>query len=243
MATSDVHDTSPGGGAPVVHLDTEQRARIGRAARAAVPRSAHAEWVPGPDRADPTALLTAQETTPRSRPRSPTPRTDARVPLHLLPGGGDHHGRGPRGLAEHRAPGAGVRRRPPLELRRLRGTGPSHDVRRQRLRRDQPRTVRVGRQASGAELRDRGPLPILLDEGGPWNRRSGREVLPRGDDRLRQDDEPRRLVRTSRRREGLQRVPIESHPVGEKAVRAQPGQGAGEGQHEGVRQALRTRGR
>jgi uncharacterized protein (DUF2252 family) len=63
MATSDVHDTSHGGGAPVVHLDTEQRARIGRAARAAVPRSAHAEWVPGPDRADPTALLTAQETT------------------------------------------------------------------------------------------------------------------------------------------------------------------------------------
>ena len=57
------HDTSPGGGTPVVHLDTEQRERIGRAARAAVPRSAHAEWVPGPNRADPTALLTAQETT------------------------------------------------------------------------------------------------------------------------------------------------------------------------------------
>jgi uncharacterized protein (DUF2252 family) len=48
---------------PVIHLDPEQRARTGRAARAAVPRSTHAEWAPGPDRADPTALLTAQETT------------------------------------------------------------------------------------------------------------------------------------------------------------------------------------
>ena len=48
---------------PVVHLDVEQRARTGRAARAEVPRSSHAEWVPAPDRADPTSLLTAQETT------------------------------------------------------------------------------------------------------------------------------------------------------------------------------------
>ena len=237
------HDTSPGGGAPVVHLDTEQRARIGRAARAAVPRSAHAEWVPGPDRADPTALLTAQETT---RVPDLVPLRHERMlasPFTFYRGAAIIMAADLAALAEHRAPGAGVRRRPPLELRRLRGTGPSHHVRHQRLRRDQPRTVRVGRQASGAELRDRGPLPILLDEGGPWSRRSGCEVLPRGDDRLRQDDEPRRLVRTPRRREGLQRVPIQSHSVGDQAVRAQPGQGTGEGQHEGVRQALRTGGR
>jgi hypothetical protein len=50
-------------GAPVVHLDIEQRARAGRAARAVVPRSSLAQWAPGPERADPTALLTAQETT------------------------------------------------------------------------------------------------------------------------------------------------------------------------------------
>ncbi len=54
---------SSSGGTPVVHLDLAQRARIGRAARAAVPRSSHAEWSPGPDRADPAALLAAQETT------------------------------------------------------------------------------------------------------------------------------------------------------------------------------------
>jgi uncharacterized protein (DUF2252 family) len=62
MTTTD-HDASHGGGAPVVHLDPEQRARIGRAARSAMPRSAHGEWSPGPDRADPAALLAAQETT------------------------------------------------------------------------------------------------------------------------------------------------------------------------------------
>jgi uncharacterized protein (DUF2252 family) len=63
MATSEVHDTSHGGGTAVVHLDPEQRSRVGRAARAAVPRSAHADCEPAPDRADPGALLRAQETT------------------------------------------------------------------------------------------------------------------------------------------------------------------------------------
>ncbi len=47
----------------VVHLDPGQRAALGRAARAELPRSAHAEWAAGPDRADPVALLRAQETT------------------------------------------------------------------------------------------------------------------------------------------------------------------------------------
>jgi uncharacterized protein (DUF2252 family) len=57
------HETSHGAGTPVTHLDLDQRARNGRAARARAPRSAHAQWTPGPGRADPTALLTAQETT------------------------------------------------------------------------------------------------------------------------------------------------------------------------------------
>jgi uncharacterized protein (DUF2252 family) len=48
---------------PVAHLDPEQRAAIGRDARAAVRRSSHAEWVPPADRRDPFALLSAQETT------------------------------------------------------------------------------------------------------------------------------------------------------------------------------------
>jgi uncharacterized protein (DUF2252 family) len=46
-----------------VHLDPEQRAEIGRAARAGVRRSSHGEWAPGPDRRDPFELLSAQEVT------------------------------------------------------------------------------------------------------------------------------------------------------------------------------------
>jgi uncharacterized protein (DUF2252 family) len=48
---------------PIVHLDPDQRAAIGRAARAAVRRSAHAGWTPASDRPDPFDLLRAQETT------------------------------------------------------------------------------------------------------------------------------------------------------------------------------------
>jgi uncharacterized protein (DUF2252 family) len=48
---------------PIVHLDPEERAAVGRAARAAVRRSSHAEWEPPADRRDPAELLAQQETT------------------------------------------------------------------------------------------------------------------------------------------------------------------------------------
>src|SRR4051812_10393663 len=48
---------------PIMHLDPEQRAAIGRAARAEVRRSAHSEWTPAPDRRDPSELLGEQEVT------------------------------------------------------------------------------------------------------------------------------------------------------------------------------------
>jgi uncharacterized protein (DUF2252 family) len=48
---------------PLVHLDPEQRAAIGRAARAAVKRSSHGAWSEPPDRRDPHELLAAQEQT------------------------------------------------------------------------------------------------------------------------------------------------------------------------------------
>ena len=41
----------------------EERAAAGKAARAAAPRSSHAEWAPAADRLDPVALLEAQATT------------------------------------------------------------------------------------------------------------------------------------------------------------------------------------
>jgi uncharacterized protein (DUF2252 family) len=63
MATDDLHDTAHRGGAPVVHLDPDQRARMGRAARSGAPRSSHGASTRSPERADPAALLRAQETT------------------------------------------------------------------------------------------------------------------------------------------------------------------------------------
>ena len=47
----------------VARLDPARRAAHGRAARRDVPRSAHAEWAAGPDRADPVTLLRTQEAT------------------------------------------------------------------------------------------------------------------------------------------------------------------------------------
>src|SRR5262249_62375152 len=52
-------------------------------------------------------------------------------------------------------------RLPPDELRRLRHAGARARLRHQRLRRDPPRAVRVGRQAAGHELRPRRPLAGL----------------------------------------------------------------------------------
>src|SRR5689334_19375970 len=47
----------------VQHLTKAERAAAGKAARARVPRSAHAAWLPAPDRADPVALLEDQART------------------------------------------------------------------------------------------------------------------------------------------------------------------------------------
>jgi uncharacterized protein (DUF2252 family) len=46
---------------PLVHLDPDQRAAIGRAARATVRRSSHAEWAAPAQRRDPHGLLAEQE--------------------------------------------------------------------------------------------------------------------------------------------------------------------------------------
>jgi hypothetical protein len=48
---------------PIAHLTVAERVARGRAARKAVPRSAHAEFAPGPSRPDPIALLERQATT------------------------------------------------------------------------------------------------------------------------------------------------------------------------------------
>jgi uncharacterized protein (DUF2252 family) len=48
---------------PLPHLDVAERIAVGKAARAAVPRSSHAEWAPHDARPDPVVLLQSQEAT------------------------------------------------------------------------------------------------------------------------------------------------------------------------------------
>ena len=61
----------------------------------------------------------------------------------------------PRDRSAFRAAGAVLRRRAPRQLRRVRRARPPDGVRRQRLRRDEPRSLRVGREAPRRQLRDR----------------------------------------------------------------------------------------
>ena len=134
-----------------------ERLEAGKALRQEVPRAWHAAWEPAPDRRDPIAILEEQ--------------AESRLP-DLIP---IRHGRmvvvavraSSAGAAavmaadlattpEHRHPGAGVRRRPPRELRHLRHARAAPRVRRQRLRRD-PARARGSGTSSGSAPASRWP--------------------------------------------------------------------------------------
>jgi uncharacterized protein (DUF2252 family) len=51
---------SGNGRKPRAHLTPEERAALGKQARASVPRSSHADWSPAPDRRDPVGILDEQ---------------------------------------------------------------------------------------------------------------------------------------------------------------------------------------
>ena len=143
--------------APVEHLTLAERAANGRAARADVPRSVHATWsrLPaGPTRSP--CWRSKRQPGCRSWCRSGTAgcssrrsRSTAARRCLMAADLADH--------AERRAGGAAVRRRAPVELRRVRLPGSATGLRHQRLRRDPARPVRVGRQAARRQLRGRRP--------------------------------------------------------------------------------------
>ena len=103
--------------------------------------------------------------------------------------------------AERGPAGAAVRRRPPVELRWLRVARARARLRSQRLRRDPGRSVRVGRQAAGGELRDRRAGPGLRRgrsaAASCWPRCAPTARRCGGSPAMRR---PRRLVRAPRRR-------------------------------------------
>ena len=195
-----------GAAVAVPHLSVAERVARGKAARAEVPRSRHAVFEPSPDRVDPVdvARTPGRDACPGAGPDPLRP--DARVAVHVLPRGGADHGPGPRADAALGADGAVLRRRAPVELRRVRLTRAAAGVRYQRFRRDAPRTVGVGRQAPGREHADRRPRQrlsrpktqerIVLDTVG---------ALPDRDGGVRRDEEPRRVVLAPGNRERARR--------------------------------------
>ncbi len=121
-------------------------------------------------------------------------RTDGLVALRLLPGRGSDHGRRPRPHAAHRARGATVRRRPLVQLRRLRSTRSPAGVQHQRLRRDPSRPVRVGSQTTRRQLCHRRATAGLQHAEAALDRDGRRRGLPPGDALIRRHEFPGGLV-------------------------------------------------
>ena len=156
----------------IKHLSVDERVALGKAAREQARPGAHAGWVPAADRPDPVALLEEQNAT----------REPDLVPVR--------HGRmmvSPftfyRGAAKIMA--ADLKDTPTAGLNvQLCGdahlsnfgvfASPERDagVRRERLRRDAARTVRVRREAHGGELHDRGAQQRLHRHARRTTRRS-----------------------------------------------------------------------
>ena len=110
-------------------------------------------------------------------------------------------------------------------------------LRRQRLRRDPARPVRVGRQAAGREPGRGRTGQRVPRQGPPQDRPGGGRGLPHRDARVRGADLPGRLVRAPGHRAGHRRVPVPGQGEKVQGSREAAGQGAHRRQHEGAGQA------
>ena len=171
-----------GGGCPpmpgvaIGAMEVSERAARRQGARARVLPSAAAVGGRRPDRADPVAILErrrthgCQELLPiRYGRMAVSPFTFYRGAAAVMAADlADDPDLGPAG--------PDLRRRPPLQLRRLRRARPPPRLRPQRLRRDAAGALGVGRQAARRELRDRRPRKRLQAQGANarWWKRSAR---------------------------------------------------------------------
>ena len=125
--------------------------------RSDVALSDHAGWEPAADRPDPVALLEAQDAT---REPDLVPVRHGRMmvsPFTFYRGAAKIMAADLKDTPTSRPERPALRRRSPLELRRVRLARADAAVRPERLRRDAARAVRVRREAHGRELHDRGP--------------------------------------------------------------------------------------
>ena len=205
-------------------LSRADRVARGKDARAVAPLEAQAEFRPDGSR-DPVGLLLGQAAVAGAGAGAGPAWADAGVGVHVLPRGGAADGRRPGQHARLGAAGAVVRGRAPVQFRRVRLAGTPAGLRRQRLRRDSARPVRVGRQAAGREPGRGGTRQRVPRQSPPQDRPRGGRGLPHGDARLRAAALPGRVVRPPGHRAGPRRVPVPDQ--GEK-VQGRPG-AAGQG--------------
>ena len=208
----------------------------GKDARAVAPLESHAEFTPGPGAGSGRAAAGPGEVAGAGAGAGPA-RADAGVPVHVLPGRGAADGGGPGRHARLRAAGAAVRGRAPVEFRRVRLAGAEPGLRRQRLRRDPARAVRVGRQAAGREPGRGRTGQRVPRQGPPQDRPGGGRRLPHRDARVRGADLPGRLVRAPGHRAGPRRVQVPGQGEKVQGSREAAGQGPHRRQHEGAGQA------
>ena len=179
-------DEARGGGGASVGGRT-RRARQGGATRRC-PRDAHAVFEPPSTRPDPVDVLERQA---KTRVPELVPIRYGRMlvsPFTFYRGAAAIMAQDLARDAAVGADGAVLRGCAPVELRRVRVAGATAGVRRQRLRRDAPGSVGVGRQAAGGEHADRGARQRLPRQGAGADRaRHGRPV-PHGDGRVRRDE-------------------------------------------------------
>ena len=217
-----------------------ERAARGKAARAEVPRASHGDWEPAAPSAGPGRAARGAGADARARARPDPLRPHARLAVHVLP-----RRRLPDGVRSRRRPAdrpahAALRRRAPVELRRLRRARPASwsSASTTSTRRCPARssgTSSASSRASPSPGRDRG-----FDE--KQRAEINREVVRSYRENIRdvrRDAQPRPLVLADRRRRDL--APRSSSeakaPRQREALRGERRQGTDEGQHEGVREA------
>ena len=221
----------------VEHRSVAERVEIGKAARKQAPRAVHAEFEPSPGRPDPIALLEGQAET---RVPELVPIRYGRMlvsPFAFYRGCGADHGRRPRPNARLGDPRTALRRRPPVELRRLRLGRAQPGLRPERLRRDAARPLGVGCQAAGRQPGGRRPRERLHAQGAKGDRARDDGRLPDRDAAVRGDAQPGGLVRPPGHRAAARCAPRSVPAEVRQADGANPGQGAHQGQHERVLQA------
>ena len=232
-----------GAGTKVEHFTVGERAARGKAARAEVSRASHGEWEPALHRPDPVELLEEQAQTrvPELVPirygrMLVSPFTFYRGAAYLM---ASDLASGPRtGLHTQLCGDAHL-----SNFGGFAAPDRRDGVQHQRLRRDAPGPVRVGRQAARRQLRRRGARPRLRPKSS--GRRSTVEVGRAYREGIRRFSGMNTLDLWYSRldvEDLLATVSREIEAEGRQGLRAGAGerrQGPHQGQHEGVREADR----